>query len=160
MGTTCDHSTDDLADLVDGDRAAIDRHSDHLATCDVCRDARHDAKRITELVGGAGADYVVPADLAERVLAAIPAAASSAQRPVVPQPQTQPPVVTRERVETPFRRPRKRVWIAVGAAAAPPSGVGIHALRGGSGPGAQSDEPSERSPISSARRRIKATASR
>ncbi|MCW5807755.1 MAG: FecR domain-containing protein, partial [Deltaproteobacteria bacterium] len=73
MRTECTQVHDDLADLVAGDPGAIDRHADHLAGCDDCRDARHDAARVAALLPHAGADHVTPPDLVERLLAALPA---------------------------------------------------------------------------------------
>jgi tetratricopeptide (TPR) repeat protein/Mg-chelatase subunit ChlD len=70
MPTECEIVTDDLADLVAGDSAAIARHAEHLAGCDDCRDARHEATRLAELLAAAGADHVPMPDLVERVLAA------------------------------------------------------------------------------------------
>ena len=69
MTTTCDQVTAELSELVDGDRDAIARHAEHLAGCDACRDARHDATQLAARVGGAGIDHIPPADLATRVLA-------------------------------------------------------------------------------------------
>ena len=45
MTPECSLVQDDLADLVAGDSATIARHADHLASCDDCRDARHDVLR-------------------------------------------------------------------------------------------------------------------
>src|SRR5512140_1683497 len=61
MSTPCEQLTDDLAAIVDGDRDVIARHADHLASCDACRDARHEATQLANLVAGAGADHVTPA---------------------------------------------------------------------------------------------------
>jgi len=69
--TPCDHVTDELAELIAGDRAAIARHAEHLAGCDACRDARHDAQQLAELIGGAGDDHALVDDLVARVLAAV-----------------------------------------------------------------------------------------
>ena len=71
MTTTCDQVTAELSELVDGDRDAIGRHADHLAGCDACRDARHDAAQLAALVADAGVDHLAPGDLADRVLAAL-----------------------------------------------------------------------------------------
>ena len=71
MTTTCDQVTDQLAELVDGDRDAIACHAEHLAGCDACRDARHDAERLVAVVGDAGSDHVASDDLLARVLAAV-----------------------------------------------------------------------------------------
>ena len=70
MMSTCNEVQDELADLVAGDREAIARHSEHLASCDACRDARHEATELAAKVGTAGSDHVSPDDLVARVLAA------------------------------------------------------------------------------------------
>ncbi|MCC6875367.1 MAG: FecR domain-containing protein, partial [Sandaracinaceae bacterium] len=67
---------DDLAPLVDGDPEALERHADFLADDDEARDLRHDAAAAAELLKRAGADYVPPADLEARLLAALDAQAS------------------------------------------------------------------------------------
>jgi tetratricopeptide (TPR) repeat protein len=86
MTTTCDQVTDQLSELVDGDRAAIARHTEHLAGCDACRDARHDAERLAVVVRDAGVDHVAPDDLLARALAAIERAeALGAPRPAAPR---------------------------------------------------------------------------
>src|SRR5688500_4943486 len=69
MSTQCDPVLDELDELVAGNPDAIARHADHLATCDDCRDARHEASMLTDVVRGAGSDYVMPSDLVDRVLA-------------------------------------------------------------------------------------------
>ena len=81
MRPHCEAVTEDLALLVAGDDDAVARHADHLAACDDCRDARHDAKRLAALLPAAGADHVSPPDLAERLLAALDAAAPPASEP-------------------------------------------------------------------------------
>ncbi len=81
MMSSCNDVTDDLADLVAGDRLAIERHAEHLASCDACRDARHEATRLADAVAGAGADHVSPPDLASRVLAALDASAQAGPVP-------------------------------------------------------------------------------
>ena len=68
--TACEPVLDELDELVAGNSEAIARHASHLASCDDGRDARHDAAQLADLVGAAGADYVMPSDLVERVLAA------------------------------------------------------------------------------------------
>ena len=65
----CNEVEDHLAEILDGQ--APETLIDHLADCDHCRDLRHDAERARELAGAAGADYVAPSDLEERVLAAL-----------------------------------------------------------------------------------------
>jgi tetratricopeptide (TPR) repeat protein len=86
MTTTCDHVRDELSALVDGDRDAIARHAEHLAGCDACRDARHDAARLVALVGAAGLDHLAPDDLVVRVLAAADREAANPMAPAAPPP--------------------------------------------------------------------------
>ena len=85
MREECVPVLEDLSAIVDGDEAVLEKHLDHLADCDSCRDARHDASDAAKAVAAAGDDYVVPGDLAERVLAAIerdrPAQAAPATAP-------------------------------------------------------------------------------
>ena len=64
---------DELALVVDGDRDAIARHADFLADDDEARDLKHDAIEIAQKLAGAGADYVPPADLEAKLLAALDA---------------------------------------------------------------------------------------
>ncbi|MCU0685995.1 MAG: zf-HC2 domain-containing protein, partial [Polyangiaceae bacterium] len=65
----CDVAHDRLADLLDG--TAPVELVDHLASCDRCRDLRHDASRLASLVSAAGDDYVAPNDLEARLFAAL-----------------------------------------------------------------------------------------
>ncbi len=67
----CNAFLDDLAAVVAGDQAALERHLDHLADCDACRDARHEATQAAAAIADAGADYVVPDDLEARILGAV-----------------------------------------------------------------------------------------
>jgi len=69
----CEKFLDDLAAIVDGDDELLEAHLDHLADCDACRDARHEATEMAARVAGAGADYAPPEDMEARVLAAIDA---------------------------------------------------------------------------------------
>ncbi len=65
---------DELAPIVDGELSALERHADFLADDDEARDLRHDALAVAGEIGRAGADYVPPADLEARLLAALDAA--------------------------------------------------------------------------------------
>src|SRR5207245_2201012 len=84
----CEAVMDDLAAIVDGDVAITQKHADHLATCDACRDARHEATRLRARVAEAGADWVAPppAALEGRVANALDARAGSPAeaRPAAP----------------------------------------------------------------------------
>ncbi|MEZ4366821.1 MAG: hypothetical protein R2939_11100 [Kofleriaceae bacterium] len=48
----CQACLDAMASLLDDDAAALAAHADHLATCEACRDARHDAETLAR--GGRG----------------------------------------------------------------------------------------------------------
>ncbi|AKF10536.1 FecR domain-containing protein [Sandaracinus amylolyticus] len=67
---------DELALVVDGDREAMERHADFLADDDEARDLKHDAMETAERLAEAGADYVPPADLEARLMAALDARAA------------------------------------------------------------------------------------
>src|SRR5262245_19910967 len=69
---------DDLAALVAGDPDALARHGEHLAGCDDCRDARHEASKLAGVIGAAGGDYVAEPGLADKLLAKLDAAAAPA----------------------------------------------------------------------------------
>ena len=68
---------DDLDALVAGDPDAIARHAEHLAGCDECRDARHDATMLAHRLRDAGADHVAPRDVVERLMASLDATATA-----------------------------------------------------------------------------------
>src|SRR5690348_16933932 len=100
MSTTCEQLTDELSLIVEGDRAAIDRHADHLASCDACRDARHEATQLAKLVAAAGSDFAPRADLEARLLAELDKA------PIDVKPVVKAPAETIEKpVEKPTERP-------------------------------------------------------
>ena len=80
---TCAELEDQLAALIDGDEATLARFADHLAECDRCRDLKHDAELAAELVPHAGADFRLPDDLEQRVLAAIDERGDGELRPTV-----------------------------------------------------------------------------
>ncbi|MBX3273991.1 MAG: FecR domain-containing protein [Sandaracinaceae bacterium] len=60
---------DDLALVVEGDAAALERHADFLADDDEARDLRHEAAEVARELELAGADYAHPADFEARMLA-------------------------------------------------------------------------------------------
>ncbi len=141
--STCEQVHDELAELVDNDHDAIARHAEHLAGCDACRDARHEAAQLANLVARAGSDHVPAADLVERVLAAVDREVQARPQiaPMTSAAITEKPAVVTEKpparqapapraLEERRRRP-SRVWLAVGATAAiAAGGVGIYAFRG------------------------------
>ncbi|MGE0397707.1 MAG: AgmX/PglI C-terminal domain-containing protein [Kofleriaceae bacterium] len=131
----CSQVHDDLDDIVAGDSGAIARHSEHLASCDECRDLRHEATELAAHVAKAGNDYVPPADLAARVLAKIDADAKPASTvestvEATPAPKREPSVekpakdkVVDKKV-TPIESKRKlpRAWLTLVAASAVAAG--------------------------------------
>ena len=112
MRTSHDEVLDDLAALVAGESGAIARHADHLASCDDCRDARHDAAQLAKQLADAGADHVTPADLVERVMAKLDA-------PKIVEAPVEKPQATPAKSS----KPRRTKWIALGAAGALAAGA-------------------------------------
>ncbi len=74
----CEHVSEELSAIVDGDREVIARHAEHLASCDECRDARHEATQLALRLDAAGADYTPPEALVDRLLTAIDSDAARA----------------------------------------------------------------------------------
>ncbi len=62
---------DDLVDLLDGHDAAYDRYASLLESDVFARDLLHEAEEAADRLADAGADYVAPADMVDRVLAAL-----------------------------------------------------------------------------------------
>ena len=119
----CARFLDDLAAVVDGDDEVLARHLDHLAACDECRDARHDAAAAVEMIGAAGEDFFMPPDLEERVLGALGPAAPA---PVAPSRQAV--------IDRPARRRRVRpAWLVAGGLSAA-AVVAVIAVRGADDP--------------------------
>jgi hypothetical protein len=73
--TTCLRFQEDIVGLLEG--TASDSLKEHVATCDFCRDARHDLESIARLVGRAGDDFEYTPALADRLGAAAVEAAAS-----------------------------------------------------------------------------------
>ena len=144
MRTSCEDVTNDLSDLVAGDRDAIARHADHLASCDTCRDARHEATRLASLLAHAGDDHVSPGEvIVDRLMEALDSAAVSSQPSAVSQ-KTEPVVATVSRPPSAAATTasRHRRWLpAAGAIAALAAGAtGLYlAARHRSGPGISDD---------------------
>jgi hypothetical protein len=73
MGTNaseaCERVRETLADVVEG--TASDDVLAHLAHCQRCQELRRGADRARDLVARAGAAYVVPVDIVERVMGAV-----------------------------------------------------------------------------------------
>ena len=73
--TTCLRFEEDIVGLLEG--TASESLKEHVATCDFCRDARHDLENVARLVGRAGDDFEYTPALAERLAAAVVGAAAS-----------------------------------------------------------------------------------
>ena len=127
MRTECDQITDDLADLVANDADAIARHADHLASCDLCRDARHDATELAATLAHAGGDHTPMHgdDLAAKLLARLDAEPAVEAKPA-PKAKVEPAPVRAEAkpaAVVPISSKRKKIWLAVGASAAVAAGT-------------------------------------
>lgn len=77
---------DDLALLVDGDPEALEKWADALADSEHARDLRFEAAKTAQQIADAGADFEVPEDLEQRILAAVDARGGSAQSERQPEP--------------------------------------------------------------------------
>ncbi len=114
---------DELALVVDGDAAAIERHVDRLTDDDEARDLVHGARLAAEQVAAAGDDYQPPADLEARLFAALDARAPAVDESGADAESAQPPAgdgapVVELDASTP--RPKKSArwpWFLVAAAA-------------------------------------------
>jgi len=101
MNPQHDEFLDELAAVVDGDPQALERWADTLADSEAARDARHEAQHAADALKQAGADYVPPADLADRVLAALDARPDAAPQPA-PEPAATPaPAPEPQRTQAP-----------------------------------------------------------
>ena len=74
----CQAVLDDLSELIADQDEALARHGDHLAGCDDCRDARHEASLLASRLAQAGDDHAPLADLSQRVLARLDEASTIA----------------------------------------------------------------------------------
>jgi len=82
MSTTnheCLMFEDDLAAVIDGEPEALARHVAHLAGCDECRDARHDARIVARAVGRAGDGIATDERFIAGLLAAVDAGPAMAR---------------------------------------------------------------------------------
>jgi hypothetical protein len=62
---SCERACEQMASVLDG--SAAPSVIEHVAGCDACRDARHDAERAAHLVAAAGADFQLPSALLDRL---------------------------------------------------------------------------------------------
>jgi len=84
----CERVTDDMASVLDGSASA--QLLAHVAECDDCRDARHDAERAELLMSQAGSDFSLPAGLKERLAVSPPVAEAAHDTAPAPTPTTAP----------------------------------------------------------------------
>ncbi len=73
----CAEVLERLAEVIDG--TADERLYEHIASCDDCRDARHEAERARDAARDAGADYREPKDLEARLERALEANGDAAE---------------------------------------------------------------------------------
>lgn len=138
---------DDLDALVAGDSAAIARHAEHLASCDECRDAKHDAMKLTEQLARAGSDHVPAPNLVDALLAKIDAAptaepeATTETKPAVAKAEPAPTkTATADVVPIRKRANNKLVYVAGAMAALAAGTIGIVALKKSGGDTASSTQ--------------------
>lgn len=80
---TCERVVEQMASVLDG--SAPSELLEHIAGCDACRDARHDAERAGLLVSEAGSDFRLPAAFAEKLRAPVEPPAPKPTAPHAPQ---------------------------------------------------------------------------
>jgi ferric-dicitrate binding protein FerR (iron transport regulator)/tetratricopeptide (TPR) repeat protein len=145
MRTAHDDVMDDLAALVAGEAGAISKHAEHLASCDECRDAKHEAAKLATLIGDAGADYVASPDLIDRVLAKAGPRVSDPSRPdsgpggeakrepkLAVEPKASEPKLDIKLRGITSARSKRKLWLVAGAAAALAAGVvGVAVMKQG-----------------------------
>ncbi len=132
MRNAHDEVLDDLDALVAGDRDAIARHADHLASCDQCRDAKHEAAHVATMLRGAGSDYVPNNGLVDALLASIdaPKELPRASQPKIEVKKPDAEVVAISDAPKAKRKGKSRLPMIAGAMAAVAAGtVGIVALK-------------------------------
>jgi hypothetical protein len=65
----CTQVDEQMSDVIEG--VASDALYEHIAGCERCRDARHDAEQVAARVRDAALDYRLPEGLEARVLASL-----------------------------------------------------------------------------------------
>jgi len=78
----CREVDENMSDILEG--VARDALFDHIAGCERCRDARHDAEQAVRQVRDAALDYQLPLGLEARLLASLPEPASTEAEPGAP----------------------------------------------------------------------------
>src|SRR5688572_7855796 len=118
-GTQCLRFHEDVVGLLEGN--ASENLRTHVATCDFCRDKRHDLESAVQAVAKAGSDFVLAQPLADRLAEIAEAAEREASIPerisetrikseVPPAPVT-PPVRSAPRMS------KKALWLLLAACA-------------------------------------------
>lgn len=141
----CERVVSEMASVLDG--SAAPELLDHLASCDACRDARHDAERGELLVSEAGSDFALPVAFAQRLsrpattepMAAVepPPAAAGANEPAPTASPTPAAAQPTPRARTLAATLAKRWAVPVLAAAA----AAAFLLGRDHGPGTSADDP-------------------
>jgi ferric-dicitrate binding protein FerR (iron transport regulator) len=85
----CREVEERMTDVLDG--TAPGELMDHVADCDICRDARYEAERAAAVVKKAGADFQADAGFADRILARIDVEKLPAPTGAVPRSLTSAP---------------------------------------------------------------------
>jgi Vault protein inter-alpha-trypsin domain/FecR protein/von Willebrand factor type A domain len=119
----CTRIDEDLLGVLDG--TAHEALAAHVATCDACRDARHDAGRVGRLVAQAGADYVAPPDLGRRVEARLGEAAGRESHARLRTAKGPDLVVTPAAPRAPRKLRWKPILLGVAAVIGISTGVGV-----------------------------------
>jgi hypothetical protein len=88
----CERTVDEMASVLDGSASA--ELLEHIAACDTCRDARHDAERAELLMSEAGSDFQLPIAFAEKLRATTVALSPEALTPPGSAPAPVPPSPT------------------------------------------------------------------
>ncbi|HHH27042.1 MAG TPA: hypothetical protein ENK57_01660, partial [Polyangiaceae bacterium] len=85
----CASVDDAMTDVLEG--TASETLYEHIAECDRCRDARHDAEHAAEIVADSGIDYVHPDDFDERIERALDASEAGGEPESADQDESDPP---------------------------------------------------------------------
>src|ERR1041384_2738946 len=86
---SCDQVSERLSEVLEG--SAPPAVLDHLAGCDACRDAGHDAERAARLVAAAGNDFEMPAGLLDYLRPGSPETIPEAPLEAAPSPAGKAP---------------------------------------------------------------------
>ena len=67
FSSMCQEVEERLSEVLDG--TASQRLFDHIASCDACRDLRHEATHASDFVSGSGKDFRPAEDFLEKLVA-------------------------------------------------------------------------------------------